>query len=60
VFGKACVMSAGCNKAWVHVRACGPSEMAGEEKHWQSISLQSKLSLLLPTRTLGVMLLSHV
>jgi len=53
-------MSAGCNKAWVHVRACGPSEMAGEEKHWQSISLQSKLSLLLPTRTLGVMLLSHV
>lgn len=43
-------MSAGHNKAWVHVRACGPSEMAGKEKHSQSTSLQSRLSLLLPVR----------
>lgn len=60
VFWKACVTSAGCNKAWVHVCACGPSEVAGKENHWQSTSFQCKLPLLLPVRMLSVMLLSPV
>lgn len=53
-------MSAGHDKAWLHVCACGPSEMAGREKHSQSTSLQSKLSILLPRRTPSVMLVSRV
>lgn len=36
-------MSAGLNRAWERVSACGPYEMTGKTKHLQSISLISEL-----------------